>query len=211
MKVGILGSGNVAQALGRAFIAEGHEVKLGSRDPGKLVAWTTQCGPKASAGTFDQTAQFGEIVVLAIHGVAALEAIAAAGVENFKGKLVIDTTNPLDKSGGVPPKLVGGLGTSGGERIQQTLPESFIVKAFNTMGNTLFYKPDFADGPPDMFICGNDEKAKAQVSQICGSFGWNTVDVGGIEVSHYLEATGMVWILTAIKGDWNQAFKFLRK
>jgi predicted dinucleotide-binding enzyme len=210
MKIGILGSGNVAQALGRGFTAEGHEVKLGSRDPGKLAPWVTLCGNQASAGSFEGAARFGDIVVIAVHGLAALEAIAVAGAENFRGKVVIDTTNPLDKSGGVPPKLVGGLGSSGGELIQRALPESAVVKAFNTMGNTLFYRPDFPDGPPDMFICGDDEAAKLQVSDICKSFGWGTIDVGGIDVSHYLEATGMVWILTAIKGDWNQAFKFLR-
>jgi predicted dinucleotide-binding enzyme len=210
MRIGILGSGNVAQALGRGFVAEGHEVKLGSRDPRKLAPWINECGGNASGGSFEEAAQFGELVVLAVHGVAVLEAIAAAGIGNFKGKVIIDTTNPLEKSAGGPPKLVGGLGSSGGENIQRTLHESFVVKAFSTVGNTHFYKPNFVGGPPDMFICGDDKKAKEQVSRICKDFAWEPVDVGGIDVSHYLEATAMVWIITAIKGDWNQAFKFLR-
>lgn len=212
MRVGILGSGDVAKALGRGFLKTGHEVMLGSREPAKLAAWVRESGKGASAGTFSETAEFGELVALAIQGTKSVDAIRAAGVDRFKGKVVLDATNPLDMSGGVPPKLVGGLGTSSGELNQKALPDAFVVKAFNTVGNALFYKPQFAGGPPDMFICGDDASAKEQVSRICRDFGWNPVDVGGIALSHYLEATAMVWIITAFAGDhWNQAFKLLRK
>lgn len=212
MKVGILGSGDVAKSLGRGFLKAGHEVMLGSREPAKLAAWVRESGKGASSGTFSETAQFGELVVLAVHGTKSVDAISSAGVEYFKGKIVLDATNPLDMSGGPPPKLVGSLGSSSGELNQRALPEAWVVKAFNTVGNALFYKPEFADGPPDMFLCGDDARAKEQVSRICRDFGWNPVDVGGIALSHYLEAAAMIWIITAYTGGhWNQAFKLLRK
>lgn len=212
MKVGILGSGDVAKALGRGFLEEGHEVMLGSREPAKLAAWVRENGKGASSGTFSETAAFGEAVALAVQGTKSVDAIRTAGVDHFKGKIVLDATNPLDMSGGAPPKLVGGLGTSSGELNQKALPGAFVVKAFNTVGNALFHKPEFAGGPPDMFICGDDAGAKERVSRICRDFGWNPVDVGGIGLSHYLEATAMVWIITAFAGGhWNQAFKLLRK
>ena len=212
MKVGILGSGDVAKALGRGFLKEGHEVMLGSREPAKLAAWVRESGKGAFSGTFPETAAFGELVALAVHGTSSMDAIRAAGVDHFKGKIVLDATNPLDMSGGPPPKLVGGLGSSSGELNQKALPGAFVVKAFNTVGNAQFYKPEFSGGPPDMFICGDDAKAKERISRICKDFGWNPVDVGGIGLSHYLEATAMVWIITAFAGGhWHQAFKLLRK
>lgn len=212
MRVGILGSGDVAKALGRGFLKVGHEVMLGSREPAKLASCVRESGKGASSGTFSETAAFGELMALAVQGTKSVDEIRAVGVGHFRGKVVLDATNPLDMSGGVPPKLVGGLGTSSGELNQKALPEAFVVKAFNTVGNALFYKPEFAGGPPDMFICGDDAKAKERVSRICQDFGWNPVDVGGIALSHYLEATAMVWIITAFAGGhWNQAFKLLRK
>ena len=211
MKVGVLGSSDVAKSLGRGFLKEGHEVMLGSRDPGKLASWVSEGGKNASSGTFSETAKFGTLVALAVHGTKSVEAIQLAGADNFTGKIVIDATNPLDMSG-MPPKLVGGLGNSGGELIQRALPGAFVVKAFNTVGNAHFYKPEFPGGPPDMFICGDDANAKEEISSICKDFGWNPIDVGDIKLSHYLEATAMVWIITAFAGGhWNQAFKLLRK
>ena len=211
MRVGILGSSDVAKSLARGFLKQGQQVMLGSREPAKLAGWVSENGKSASSGTFSETAKFGELVVLAVHGTKSVEAIQMAQPDNFKGKVVIDATNPLDMTGGVP-KLVGGLGTSSGELIQKALPGAFVVRAFNTVGNAHFYRPEFAGGPPDMFLCGDDAKAKEQVSRICKDFGWNPIDVGGIVLSHYLEATAMVWIVTAIiGGHWNQAFKLLRK
>jgi 8-hydroxy-5-deazaflavin:NADPH oxidoreductase len=159
MKVGILGSSDVAKSLARSFLKEGHQVMLGSREPAKLAAWVSENGNNASRGTFSETAKFGELVVLAVHGTKAVQALETAGVDNFKSKVVIDATNPLDMSA-APPRLVGGLGTSSGEHIHKALPGALVVKAFNTVGNAHFYKPDFAGGPPDMFLCGDDEKAK---------------------------------------------------
>lgn len=160
---------------------------------------------------FQRRPRFGELVVLAVNGAKCVEAIELAGPENFKQKIVIDTTNPLDMSGSLP-KLIGTLGSSGGELNQQALPGAFIVKAFNTVGHAHFYRPEFAGGPPDMFLCADDGKAKEQVSRICKDFGWNPIDVGRIELSHYIEAAAMIWIITAFTGGhWNQAFKLMRK
>lgn len=211
MRVGILGSSEVAKSLGHAFLNEGHEIMLGSREPGKLASWVRESGKGASGGTLSETARFGELVVLAVHGTKSVDAIQKAEVDNFKGKIVIDATNPLDMSGSLP-RLVGGLGSSGGELNQRALPAAFVVKAFNTVGHAHFYKPEFAGGPPDMFLCGENEHAKQHVSRICKDFGWNPIDVGGVGASHYLEATSMIWIITAFTGGhWNQAFKLLRK
>jgi 8-hydroxy-5-deazaflavin:NADPH oxidoreductase len=211
MRVGILGSSDVAKSFGRAFLNEGHESMLGSREPGKLVSWVRESGKDASAGTLSEAANFGELVVLAVHGTKSVDAIQQAGVDNFNGKIVIDATNPLDMSRSLP-RLVGGLGSSGGELNQRALPAAFVVKAFNTVGHAHFYKPEFAGGPPDMFLCGENEDAKQHVSRICKDFGWNPIDVGGVGASHYLEATCMIWIITAFTGGhWNQAFKLLRK
>lgn len=211
MKIGILGSGNVAKALGSAFIALQHDVKLGSREPEKLEEWRQAAGPNALAGTFAETAQFGEIIVLATLGVATANAIELGGKQHFGGKLVIDTTNPLDFSTGAPRLSVGHT-DSGGEQIQRALPDARVVKCFNTVGAPHMFKPDFEGGPPDMFICGNDEGAKKKVSELLHEFGWNTVDIGGIDGSRHLEPMCMVWVLSAMKaGAWNQAFKLLRK
>lgn len=212
MRVAVLGSGDVAKSFGRGFLKEGNEVMLGSREPEKLASWVRESRKNASSRTLRETAKFGELVVIAVNGSKAEEAIQMAGAENFRGKVVIDATNPLDMSGGVPPKLVGGLGTSSGELIQMALAGASVVKAFNSVGNAHFYKPEFAGGPPDMFICGDDAKAKEQVVRICKDFGWNSIDVGGIGFSHYLEAAAMIWIITAFAGGyWNQAYKLLRR
>lgn len=213
MNIGILGTGDVGRALGKGFVTLGHTVKLGAREAGnaKAVAWAKDMGANASAGTFRDAASFAEIVVLATLGVANESAITAAGVTNFQGKVLIDTTNPLDFSGGMPPRLALGGNDSGGEHVQRLLPDAHVVKAFNTVGNALMFRPDFPGGPPDMFICGNRDDAKAKVGAILTDFGWGVVDVGGIESSRYLEAMCMVWVVSAmLSGKWNQAFKLLR-
>lgn len=214
MNVGILGTGDVGRALGKGFITLGHAVKMGARDARneKALAWARELGAKASTGTFADAASFGDIVVLATLGVANENAITLAGRENFQGTVLIDTTNPLDFSGGMPPKLAVSGNDSGGEQVQRLLPAANVVKAFNTVGNAFMFRPEFPGGPPDMFIAGNSGEAKKTVSDILKEFGWGIVDVGGIECSRYLEAMCMVWVLSATRaGTWNQAFKLLKK
>jgi predicted dinucleotide-binding enzyme len=112
----------------------------------------------------------------------------------------------------MPPKLAVSGDDSGGERVQQLLPDARVVKAFNTVGNAFMFRPEFPGGPPDMFICGDHDDAKTKVAAILKDFGWGVVDVGGIECSRYLEAMCMVWVLSAIRANnWNQAFKLLKK
>lgn len=214
MHVGVLGTGDVGKALGKGFVTLDHHVKMGSRDAknGKALAWAKETGAKASVGTFADAASFGEIVVLATLGVANESALEMAGPEKLRGKVVIDATNPLDFSGGMPPKLTVTGNDSAGERVQRLLPEAHVVKAFNTVGNPFMFRPEFPGGPPDMFIAGNSDDAKKKVSAILKDFGWGVVDVGGIESSRYLEAMCMVWVLSAVRtNNWNQAFKLLRK
>jgi len=213
MNVGILGTGDVGRALGKGFIALGHAVKLGARDArnDKALAWAREMGAAASAGTFAEAASFGDIVVLATLGSANESALTMAGVETFQGKILIDTTNPLDFSRGMPPKLAISGDDSGGEQVQRLLPAAQVVKAFNTVGNAFMFRPKFPGGPPDMFIAGNSDAAKKTVSEILKDFGWGVVDVGGIESSRYLEAMCLVWVLSAMRGgSWNQAFKMLK-
>lgn len=207
MQVGILGTGLVAQALARGFRGTGHDVRIGTRDPG---------GDKArslGAVTFADAARFGELAVLATLWSGTENVIRLAGPDNFAGKVVIDTTNPLDSSHGPPPRLAVGFDDSAGEQVQRWLPQARVVKAFNIVGNAFMVQPQFPGGPPDMFICGNDAAAKQTVTDICRSFGWpGALDLGGIEMARYLEPLAMVWIVYGFgTGSWNHAFKLLRK
>jgi predicted dinucleotide-binding enzyme len=211
VNVGILGSGDVGKALARGFISFGHDVKVGSRSPEKLAEFVKEAGPRGSSGTFAEAAAFGDVIVLATLGAAAEEAIDLAGKEHFRGKVVIDATNPLDFSTGAPRLYIGHT-DSLGEQVQRWLPEARVVKAFNTVGNAHMVHPDFPGGPPDMFIAGNDADAKKIVTQVCEAFGWGVIDLGGIEASRYLEPMCMVWVAYGIRsGSWSHAFKLLRR
>lgn len=149
--------------------------------------------------------------MLATKGVANENALRAAGLEKLRGKIVIDTTNPLDFAGGTPKLAVSG-NDSGGERVQNLLPGAHVVKAFNTVGHAQMFRPSFPGGPPDMFLCGNDDGARMKVAKIVEEFGWRAVDLGGIESSRYLEAMCMTWVLYGIRtNSWNHAFKLLKK
>ena len=214
MKIGILGTGNVGQALGIGFANLGHDVKMGSRDPNqeKVKAWVNKAGSKASAGTFAEAAAYGELAVLCTIWTGAENAIRLAGPDHLAGKVVIDTTNPLDFSAGIPPKLSVGHTDSAGEHIQRWLPNSRVVKAFNIVGSAHMFKPEFPGGPPDMFICGDDDQAKVTVTDLLQAFGWSVIDIGGIECARYLEPLAMIWIRHFFRvNSVNHAFKLLRK
>jgi 8-hydroxy-5-deazaflavin:NADPH oxidoreductase len=186
-------------------------VKIGSRDPNKLADWLATAGPHVTTGTFTDAATFGDILVLATLGVGTEEAIRLAGIEAFADKVVIDATNPLDFSTGAPRLSIGHT-DSLGEVIQRLLPRTKVVKAFNTVGNALMVHPQLPGGPPDMFLCGNDEDAKKIVAQICKHFGWGVVDIGGIEGARHLEPMCMVWVLHGVRsGTWTHAFKLLHQ
>lgn len=213
MKVGIIGSGVVAQTLGAGFLKHGHEVALGTREPAKLADWRAQ-HRAAEVGSFSEAAAFGEIVVLAVGGAVALDALALAGADNFSGKTVIDACNPI---GGGPP--VNGvlsyfttLHDSLMERLQKAYPRAHFVKAFSSVGAGGMVNPQFAGGRPSMFICGNDAAAKATVSEILDQFGWDTEDMGALEAARAIEPLCMLWCIPGVsRGDWSaHAFKLLR-
>lgn len=214
MKIGIIGTGNVGLALADGFIKYGHEVMLGSRDitQEKVQNWMALHDTNAATGTFANAAKFGEVIVLATPWSGTKNAIDIAGVENFTGKIVVDPTNPLDFSGGTPPKLSVGQNDSAGETVQRWLPESKVVKAWNIIGSAHMVNPDFPEGKPDMFICGNDQDAKKWVTGILDTFGWNTFDMGEIAYSRFLEPLAMVWIVYGFSTNtWNHAFKLVKK
>lgn len=216
MKIGIIGSGEVGRKLADGFIELGHHVKIGSRDPNqsKITDWINKHDKeKASSGTFAETASFGELVVLATLWEGTADAIQLSNSKNLTNKIVIDVTNPLDFSKGIPPTLAVGHNDSGGETVQRLLPDSKVVKAFNIVGNPHMVHPDFPDGRPTMFICGNDEASKKIVTDdILSKFGWETIDIGRIEGSRVLEPLALLWILQYFKtGNGNHAFKLLLK
>jgi 8-hydroxy-5-deazaflavin:NADPH oxidoreductase len=210
MKIGILGSGDVAKTLGAGFVSRGDEVMLGTRDVAKLTDWLSE-HPKTRAGSFEDAATFGEIVVLATLGAATIGIIDAVGAAPFAGKVVIDATNPLrfDEAG---PHLSVGFDDSLGEQVQRAIPRARVVKAFNTVGSQHMVHPDFQGGPPTMFVAGNDDAAKRTVQQILKDFGWDVADLGGIESSRYLEPMCLAWLVYGIRngGGWHHAFKLLR-
>ena len=211
-KVGILGSAVVGQALAQGFKQHGYEVRIGSRTPAKLAAFTESSG--IPAGTFEAVGGWGEHLVLAVHGMAAQEALTIAGAKNHRGKIVIDTTNPLTRD---PPvdgvvKVFTGPNESLLERLQAAFPETRLVKAFNSVGSGLMINPKFTQGTPTMFICGNHPDAKHAVSGIILQFGWEPFDCGGIKSSRALEPLCMLWCLPGfLRNDWNHAFKMLTK
>lgn len=200
MKVGILGSGDVGQALARGFRAEGHDVVIGTRTP------------RDEFKTFEEAAKFGELLVIATLWSGTQNAIRLAGAANFAGKTVIDATNPLVIAENAPPALALGHTDSGGEQVQRWIPDARVVKAFNIVGNQFMYKPEFPDGPPTMFIAGNDADAKKTVTGILTAFGWDTEDAGGIEGARLLEPMCILWVMRGIlSGSWDHAFKLLKK
>ena len=214
MKIGIIGSGVVGQVLAKAFIKEGHEVKLGTRNTSKEeVVKFREANTAVAIGNFSETANFGEVIVLATGGSVTEEAIKLADVENFSGKVVIDATNPIATA---PPvngvlQFFTGPNESLMERIQLLLPTANLVKAFNSVGNAVMYKPNFPGGIPTMFICGNDEEAKKTVTSILTSFGWETEDMGKAEAARAIEPLCILWCIPGfIRNQWGHAFKVLK-
>lgn len=213
MKVGVLGSGIVGQVLGAGFVKHGYEVMLGTRDPKKkeVEDWVQQTAG-AKAGTFAETARFGEMLVLAGLGRAVENIIELAGPANFSGKTVIDATNPIADE---PPvngvlKYTTGPNESLGEWIQAKLPAAHVVKAFNSVGNAFMVNPHFSQGVPTMFLCGENAEAKAQVSGVVEQFGWEPYDCGGIVSARAIEPLCMLWCLPGfLRNEWRHAFKLL--
>jgi 8-hydroxy-5-deazaflavin:NADPH oxidoreductase len=211
MKIGILGSGDVAKTLAGGFLKHGHQVTVGSRTPAKLADWAAQ-NPGASTGTFASAAAFGEIIVLAVKGLVAAEALRLAGAENLAGKTVIDATNPIADAppvNGVLPFFTS-INESLMEQLQREFASANFVKAFNSVGNNAMINPHFKGGKPTMFICGNSEAAKKTVTEILDQFGWETADMGKVEAARAIEPLCMLWCIPGFtRNQWTHAFKLL--
>jgi predicted dinucleotide-binding enzyme len=213
MKVGVLGSGDVAKALAAGFIKHGHETMVGTRDTAKLAEWQ-RANPKAKVGSFSETAAFGEVVVLAVKGSVAADVLRAAGSKNLNGKLVMDATNPIADA---PPtngvlKFFTTFDESLMERLQREFPGAHFVKVFNSVGNAQMVNPQYKGGKPTMFICGNDDGAKVIAAQILEQFGWETADMGKVESARAIEPLCLLWCaLGFTKNEWTHAFKLLHQ
>ncbi len=211
MKVGIIGSGDVAKALAGGMVKHGHEVMVGTRAPAKLAEWGKQ-NPKVSVGSFADVARFGELIMLAVKGDAAADALFLAGASNLVGKTVMDTCNPIADA----PPVHGVLrfftthDESLMERLQRDFQDAHFVKAFNSVGAASMVNPEFKGGKPTMFICGNNEGAKKQVSGIADQLGWETADMGMAEGARAIEPLCMLWCIPGfLHNQWTHAFKLL--
>jgi predicted dinucleotide-binding enzyme len=199
VRIGVLGTGTVGRTLGGKLVELGHEVRMGSRRAGNenAVEWAQAAGENASEGTFAEAAKFGELVINATAGGASLDALAAAGAENLAGKVLIDVSNALDFSEGSLPKVGVGHDDSVGERIQEAFPDAKVVKALNTMNASLMVAPGTLGESTNVFVCGDDAGAKAQVVELLESFGWlsgDIVDLGDITAARGAEMYVVLWV-----------------
>lgn len=209
-KVGVIGSGTVAQVLAKGFKSKGYEVRMGSRDGQKLAEFSKES--HIASGTFAEVASFGEIIVLAVKGTAAESAVALAG-QGLAGKLVLDATNPIADA---PPdngilRYFTGPNESLMERLQDASPNAHFVKAFSCVGNAFMIDPKLPGGPPTMFICGNNAEAKARAKDILTQFGWDSEDIGGVEGARAIEPLCQLWCAPGFqRNQWSHAYKVLR-
>lgn len=212
MKIGIIGSGDVAQSLGSGLLAKGYSVMIGTRDPKKkaLLAWNKSQKNKAEIGTTTRAAAFGELAILAIAWHATEDVLALVRPE-LAGKVVIDVTNPLIYNDDESPSLLVGHTMSGGEIVQQSLPDSHVVKTLNYINHANMVNPSYKQGLPIMFVCGNNDSAKHQVRDLLQDLGWeDMLNIGAIEKSRLLESLSLLWIeYGATRDTWNHAFAVL--
>ena len=210
-RVTVLGSGPVAKVLASGLKTHGYEVRIGNRSLGKIAALGKEAG--IPTGTPAEAAAWADTVVLAVAGRAAEEALAGAGVANLRGKIVIDTTNPI---AGEPPvdgvlRFFTGPNDSLMERLQAAFPDARFVKAFNSVGNAFMVGPSFAGGKPTMFYCGNDAAAKADIARLIEQFGWEGADMGTAVAARALEPLCQLWCIPGLRENrWSHAFKLLR-
>ena len=213
-KIGIIGSGAVAKSLAQGFIKNNFEVMMGTRDTSKLKDFNEQNGNTIKIGSFEETAQYGEIIILAVKGTKAKSVVELAEIKNLNGKTVIDTTNPIADA---PPingviQLFTGPNDSLMEQLQKLSAEINFVKAFSCIGSAFMVNPDFEGIQPTMFICGNNENAKKEVTEILTKFNWETEDMGKVESARAIEPLVILWCLPGfLRNQWSQAFKMLKK
>lgn len=198
MKIGVFGTGMVGNTIASKLVALGHEVRMGSRTANneKAVAWAKEAGARASTGTFEDAAAFGEILFNCTQGAGSIPALEAAGAANLRGKILVDISNPLDFGKGMPPTLFVSNDDSLGERIQRAFPELKVVKTLNTINCEIMVNPARLGGDSDVFMSGNDKEAKQRVAEILrGWFGWkNVIDLGDITTARGTESYLPLWI-----------------
>jgi hypothetical protein len=204
----------VGEALANGFLKYGHKVMRGSRDTSKLADWLKRAASSAATGSFEETARFGDIVVLAARGSAAESVLKLCGHQNLRGKTIIDTTNPIAEElpvNGVL-KYFTDINESLMERLQRLVPDAHFVKAFSCVGSAHMVDPDFGGIKPTMFICGNDAGSKATVGEILTRFGWEIEDLGVAEAARAIEPLAMLYCIPGfLKNQWGQAFKLMKK
>lgn len=213
-KIAVLGSGQVGQVLADGFLKHGHDVMRGSRDPQKLADWKGKAGAKASTGTFAHAAKFGDIVVLAVKGSAAGEALEQAGADSLAGKIVLDATNPIGSEPADGPVLryFTPANDSLMEQLQKKFPKAKFVKCFSSVGNAVMVNPDFGGTKPTMFVCGNDSGAKEQTKVILDAFGWEMEDMGPVQAARAIEPLCILWCIPGfMRNEWTHGFKLLKK
>lgn len=197
MRIGVLGTGMVGQAIATRLTQVGHDVRMGSRDANndKARTWVKQAGSHASQGTFADAAAFGDVLFNCTSGEASLAALKAAGEKNLDGKVLIDVANPLNMTTKPLPSLTVCNDDSLGERIQREFPKARVVKSLNTMNCQLMVDPAKVHGEHDVFVCGNDAEAKSTTMEILREFGWDRpVDLGDISASRGTEMILPIWL-----------------
>lgn len=197
MKIAVLGTGMVGDSIATKLTQLGHQVKMGSRSANneKAVAWVKKAGSNASQGTYADAAKFGEIIFNCTNGMGTMDALKSAGEQNLNGKILIDISNPLDFSKGMPPSNFIGNTDSLGERIQRAYPQAKVVKTLNTINATIMVTPSMVPGTT-VFLSGNDSDAKQKVIEILRAFGWeNILDLGSITTARGTEAYVPFWVM----------------
>ena len=200
MKIAVLGTGMVGHAIGSKLLSGGHEVAMGSRavDGEAAQQWLRSVGGNGRAGTFADAAAFGEIIFDCTNGANSLTALRQAGAINMNSKILIQIANPLDFSHGMPPSLTVCNTDSLAEQVQREFPEVRLVKALNTMSSMIMVEPSLVPGDHNLFICGKDQAARAEVADyLCDWFGWrreNILDLGDITASRGLEMFLPLWL-----------------
>ncbi len=212
-KIGILGSGSVAQTLASGFLKNGYQVMMGTRDPQKLNDFIGKSSGKILVSSFSETAQFGEIIVLAVKGSIAKSLVTEIS-KALVGKVVIDPTNPISDQAPVDGVLhfFTDINKSLMEELQEISPSAHFVKAFSCIGGNFMVDAEFNGIRPSMFICGNDTHAKGEVTQVLHQFGFDVEDMGSVVSARAIEPLCMLWCIPGLKNNsWSHAFKLLRK